>query len=207
MAVAENNQADISALTREDASERFKSMGFETKHISGNQNCFVVSALIQLGMEISSHAIQELRLRVVRHVRANKNFAKQIKSFFFVSKTDFQTYLDHFETGLEWFCEATVLAFARAYHVDCVVLELSPTGNKPDTATIFSCQGDRSREIQKLIFTRVTDQNRGKSHFEIARLVPTVTTTLSAALDHFDKVYIDSNVFGQVARYQFVMLE
>jgi hypothetical protein len=206
MATAEINQADRSTFTRENSSERLRNLGFETNHVTGNQDCFVVSALLQLGMEISSHAIEELRLRVVRYVKANKNFAKQIESFFFATKSDFQTYLSHLETGHEWFCEASVLAFARAYHLDCVVLELNPTGNKPDTATIFSCGRDLGREIPKLIFTGVTDQNSGKSHFEPARLIY-AAKTLSAALEQFHKVHVDSNVFGQVARYQFVMLK
>jgi hypothetical protein len=133
---------------------------------------FVISALIQLGVQVSNskESIQDFRHRIAQYIIENDDFLSQLESFFFQSSSDFEVFPANLKSGREWFVDASILAYARPLERDCLVLTLSTNGHTPPTATtyLFVLGSGYNLARPRLLFTLVTDRSCDNGHFEFA---------------------------------------
>ena len=176
--------------------ERLRYFGIETNYVTRSQDSFVVSALLQLGVQISTDSIQGLRFRVADCIKKCEELASDLGSFFFQSMSDFDIYVANLKSGQQAFSDVSVWAFARAFQRNCVVLTLDAGGVKPPTATKFPCDHPVGSESPTLLFTFSTDLGYTNGHFEMEQLSPGVS------LSQFGKAWYDYTTLGQVARFQ-----
>lgn len=173
----------IMAKARLSAVGRFRALSVQSFTAISDGNCFVVSALTHFDVEISRNSIQELRSRVARYVRENPDFAAKLAEYFFDSPASMNSHFSKVESNSnchEWFQDATVFAFARAYDCDCVVLTLNSDGDRHGTATTYASGAEN--QPPKFLFTLITDSNNN-GHFEPAKPLPLLS--LSDALAQF----------------------